>query len=631
MRFLASLLLPLVLCASALAQGYLGPLDFGLKPADHGRIDYRHTPPNVLCGDFNNDCYPDIARFSGNRLEIYIFQGQGYAPKPQGVKTYSQPIQSLALGGNPWMTFPDLAVTLADGTTDTLRHHGGCLDLQENAGFLPQSSKQIVPPRHVSEFDFQIVWQSEPRPYGMDRCVVGNLDSDSLNELVTWWKDSLYADTAYMLIYKCTGDNQYELFMQEPFWTYPDYPPALTSLLIDDMDQNGHNELIYTLGYAYLWEFYDPGVYFAFRSNLHFYYAVWDIETSDVDQDSIPEIASLSGYLQIHPRYAYKVDEFIWKNWFPEYTYVFSSITWLYSDYLEIRLAVGDFDNDGAVDIVTGQSYPSYGYPWDIEYFRYDTTAPQNFTTEWLYTGSPLTCATPVIADLDNDGQNELFAGGLKAGGGGSAFIWEATGMGTGYVEWQDTTSSPSGPNESDFGVVDGQPTVVSVFLGAVNPPFTQILLWSRYNDNYANVWSSPPEYYGFYMNPSIFDTDNDGKQNIILANFSMRELTDWEQISSSSEPIPVIILPKSLFLYPPQPNPFNNTTIITYDVGQISDLDLKIYDLLGREVFTWRTERVIPGEYQLPWNAENLSSGVYLIRLRAGSQVQVQKAILMK
>ncbi len=83
--------------------------------------------------------------------------------------------------------------------------------------------------------------------------------------------------------------------------------------------------------------------------------------------------------------------------------------------------------------------------------------------------------------------------------------------------------------------------------------------------------------------------------------------------------------------LEPNYPNPFNPTTTIEYSLAQSSDVKLKVYNMLGREVATLVNERKSAGAYKVRFDASNLSSGVYFYRLQAGNKTRVHKMTLIK
>ncbi|MCW8811038.1 MAG: T9SS type A sorting domain-containing protein, partial [Ignavibacteriaceae bacterium] len=78
-------------------------------------------------------------------------------------------------------------------------------------------------------------------------------------------------------------------------------------------------------------------------------------------------------------------------------------------------------------------------------------------------------------------------------------------------------------------------------------------------------------------------------------------------------------------------PNPFNPSTKIKYSVPQSSQVQIKIFDVLGNEIETLVNEEKRAGTYEINWNAINLPSGVYFYQLRAGEFVSTKKMILLK
>jgi hypothetical protein len=91
------------------------------------------------------------------------------------------------------------------------------------------------------------------------------------------------------------------------------------------------------------------------------------------------------------------------------------------------------------------------------------------------------------------------------------------------------------------------------------------------------------------------------------------------------------IVLPDSYILYQNYRNPFNPSTVISYQLPVSSDVTLKVYDVLGNEVATLVDEYKPAGSYEVKWSASNHSSGVYFYQLHTGNFVETKKLILMK
>ena len=86
--------------------------------------------------------------------------------------------------------------------------------------------------------------------------------------------------------------------------------------------------------------------------------------------------------------------------------------------------------------------------------------------------------------------------------------------------------------------------------------------------------------------------------------------------------------------LFQNYPNPFNPETVISYQLSAVSFVKLKVFDLLGREITTLVDEEKPAGTYEVKFNANNLSSGIYFYTLItiAGrdNSVQTKKMILI-
>ena len=78
-------------------------------------------------------------------------------------------------------------------------------------------------------------------------------------------------------------------------------------------------------------------------------------------------------------------------------------------------------------------------------------------------------------------------------------------------------------------------------------------------------------------------------------------------------------------------PNPFNPGTFISFSIPHSSLVILKVYDVLGREVVTLLNEPKAPGRYTVPFNASNLSSGVYVYHLIFDGSRLSRKMLLLR
>ncbi len=88
--------------------------------------------------------------------------------------------------------------------------------------------------------------------------------------------------------------------------------------------------------------------------------------------------------------------------------------------------------------------------------------------------------------------------------------------------------------------------------------------------------------------------------------------------------------IPDSFDLYA-FPNPFNPMTTINYTLKESGQITLSVYNVTGEHIETVLKTHQNPGEYHFVWNASNLSSGIYFIRLQNDKTHKVQKVLLLK
>ena len=88
---------------------------------------------------------------------------------------------------------------------------------------------------------------------------------------------------------------------------------------------------------------------------------------------------------------------------------------------------------------------------------------------------------------------------------------------------------------------------------------------------------------------------------------------------------------PATFSLLQNYPNPFNPSTTISFRLSSKSVVSLKVFDLTGKEISSIVSQELSPGTYSRRWSAPNLSTGIYLVQLRAGTYTETRKLVLLK
>lgn len=120
----------------------------------------------------------------------------------------------------------------------------------------------------------------------------------------------------------------------------------------------------------------------------------------------------------------------------------------------------------------------------------------------------------------------------------------------------------------------------------------------------------------------------SDGSELMTLQNFwfSARRIPVATSLESDRSEIPGTFTLNQNF-----PNPFNPSTVISYQLPVNSIVSLKVFDLLGREVATLAEGKMTAGEHHTQFFATGLSSGVYIYQLITSEFTQTKKMILLK
>ena len=109
-----------------------------------------------------------------------------------------------------------------------------------------------------------------------------------------------------------------------------------------------------------------------------------------------------------------------------------------------------------------------------------------------------------------------------------------------------------------------------------------------------------------------------------IVENISGKYITEVKEKK-------IVVVPENCTLHQNYPNPFNPTTTLSYSIPKKGMVELKVYDVLGREVATLVDKEQHAGSYDLQFDASSLTSGIYFYQLRAGGFVESRKMVLLK
>ena len=89
--------------------------------------------------------------------------------------------------------------------------------------------------------------------------------------------------------------------------------------------------------------------------------------------------------------------------------------------------------------------------------------------------------------------------------------------------------------------------------------------------------------------------------------------------------------VPESNALFEAYPNPFNPETTIEYNLVEGTQVSIRVYDLIGREMETLVEDYRDAGRHQVTWLADRFASGTYFIVMKTATESRLKKVLLLK
>jgi hypothetical protein len=141
----------------------------------------------------------------------------------------------------------------------------------------------------------------------------------------------------------------------------------------------------------------------------------------------------------------------------------------------------------------------------------------------------------------------------------------------------------------------------------------------------------------GNYFRNGFVDYNNN--KIFAISNRSTLPYSDLGLLFYNEDSLQIIIsgveeydaAPNTYYLHQNYPNPFNPSTTIKYHLSEAGNVDLRLYDILGKEISVLEQGYKNAGTYEVYLNASPLSSGVYFYRLKLDSFSAERKMILIK
>jgi hypothetical protein len=122
----------------------------------------------------------------------------------------------------------------------------------------------------------------------------------------------------------------------------------------------------------------------------------------------------------------------------------------------------------------------------------------------------------------------------------------------------------------------------------------------------------------------------DDGEYPFALAfdDMSLKILTDTAVVGVDETQI---ITARKFALHQNCPNPFNSLTTIVYNLPRKTQVNIKVYNILGQEVETLVSDFQAAGYHSVVWKPQSVGAGVYFYRIEAGEFTDMKKCLFLK
>lgn len=493
---------------------------------------------------------------------------------------------------------------------------------QHESEVLPPScyfAEQVIPGRTISvngqnfsdhsDFSFRLM-AALPAEGGYNRLLMGDCNQNGLNEFI-------YRGEGPVLYFveKTGGD----VFSIVDSITGVFYIP----LAVGDLDNDGFSDLVVQEGnYVRVLESVTASAFpktikWSHILNSDFGEGLFEqyAEITDLDRDGRNEILMTSNTFPLMGGYGFiSIFEKVGNNNYARKFYYCMN----YENSMLGAFAVGDFDSDNKLEFACAAGIRDTLYV-------FETVSDDSFLlTHKIHTGLRNQYSVILGNDLDLDGRKEIIVSGDDFSQPGYRNIKIYEPAANNVIQLSSTITQYT-------GLVGYQPISTGNLLLTGNDELVleahRVFVYaSSGNNSFALTDSSL--FYSNATNAFCYDISPGGLNELQIVRtgnellvFDNPALTVIEEMNQ----------PKSSSLFQNYPNPFNSVTKIRFQIPFSGYIRIIVFDILGREVSVPMAKYLQPGVYEIPFDAGNLSSGIYVYKLYSDNFSDVKLMVFAK
>jgi hypothetical protein len=441
----------------------------------------------------------------------------------------------------------------------------------------------------------------------------GDMDLDGDNDIVIGHNYNSNSKWGGLFIFEndAKGNLQFKDSIYQYSWQTSIYMKNITNDLYPDIvARNSYNETQYMTILE--------GDSIGFQCKYYqMDYGVSDFTTGDIDGDGDIDIGFYSN------------NGYFWGYMKNDGTGQFSSPIYIDLGFPPLAIACGDVNNNGMTDIIVGGGVRlSIFYGNNFGFVREDVETTINIYELSVY-------------DIDNDGSNELIIVDGALFGSLMKIIFYKIDNDGNLIEYyrKDIDESLISLSISDLN----NDNFSDIIYNAYSSDSTYVL----YNENgvsfadpinYQTYFGDTPNYTST-IRSFVADIDGNGLKDIVALNYSyayendvtilfQTEAGDFVQDPQSGIEEQDNFVSK-VELYQNYPNPFNNETKIQFSLDSSSEVELSVYNSKGELVLDLIKTLQGKGNYNISFNADGFSSGIYYYKLNVNNEVVATKKML--